>query len=150
MIAKASILNSFALSTSCSTLHAYIYLTEVPEGYQRISFFDLQPEAGTAFPIPQSAVALNGARVFIKGYVYPGDQRQGLKQFVLVPDMGTCCFGGQPKLTDMVEVTLKDPNRIDFSYRKRKLGGILHVDQRLKPVSGLQGVYYQLEADYLN
>lgn len=141
---------SAVLLLGCSTLHIYVFLTEVPDGYQRISFFDLQPEPGAVAPVPESAVALNGKQIFIKGYVYPGDQRRGLKQFVFVPDMGTCCFGGQPKLTDMIEVTLKDPNRVDFSYRKRRLGGILRVDPQLKPISGLQGVYYQLEADYLN
>ena len=141
---------SSVLLIGCSTLHIYIFLTEVPDGYQRISFFDLQPEPGALDPVPESAVALNGKQIFIKGYVYPGDQRRALKQFVFVPDMGTCCFGGQPKLTDMIEVTLKDPNRVDFSYRKRRLGGILRVDPQLKPISGLQGVYYQLEADYLN
>ena len=64
--------------------------------------------------------------------------------------MGTCCFGGNPALTDMIEVTLQPPKHIDFSWRKRKLGGILHVDTKLKPVSGLNGVYYRLDAEYLD
>jgi hypothetical protein len=63
--------------------------------------------------------------------------------------MGTCCFGGQPKLTDMIQVTLADPLRIKYSYQRRKLAGVLKVDRRLKPISGLKGVYYQLEADYV-
>jgi hypothetical protein len=33
--------------------------------------------------------------------------------------------------------------------RKRKFAGTLRVDPRLKPVSGVNGVYYQLQADYL-
>ena len=95
------------------------------------------------------AIELDGDRVFVKGYVFPGGQKENLKQFVLVPDMGTCCFGGEPKLTDMIEVTLQEPLRVDFSYRKRKLGGTLKVDSKLKPVSGVNGVYYQLDVDYL-
>ena len=63
--------------------------------------------------------------------------------------MKTCCFGGQPKLTDMIEVTLRDPRRVNFSYARRRLAGILKVDPRLKPISGLQGVYYQLDADHV-
>jgi len=87
--------------------------------------------------------------VFIKGYVYPDGQQYNIKRFILIPDMGTCCFGGQPKLTDMVEVTLRDPLRTVFERRKRRLAGTLSVDLRLKPVSGLGGVYYRLDAEYV-
>ena len=131
-------------------LHSISYATEVPDGYYRISFADLQPSPGRAdLPIPPDAAQLNGKRVFVKGYLYPDGQQDNIKRFVLVPDMGTCCFGGQPKLTDMIEVTLRDPLRTEFARKKRKLGGILKVDMALKPVSGLGGVYYQLTADYL-
>jgi hypothetical protein len=63
--------------------------------------------------------------------------------------MGTCCFGGQPALTDMIEVTLREPKRIRFSYKRRSLGGVLKVDPTLKEISGLTGVYFQLDADYV-
>ena len=62
--------------------------------------------------------------------------------------MGTCCFGGQPKLTDMIEVTLDEPLRIEYSMRKRKLAGIFKVDTQLKAIDGLGGVYYQLQANH--
>ena len=58
---------------------------------------------------------LNGKKIFMKGYVYPDGQRTNIKRFVLVADLGTCCFGGQPKLTHMVEVTLRDPYRVEYS-----------------------------------
>jgi hypothetical protein len=48
-----------------------------------------------------------------------------------------------------LEVTLKDPLYITYNQRMRRLGGVLKVDERKKPVSGLDGVYYQLDADYL-
>ncbi len=132
------------------TLHAYIYATEVPEGCVRISFADLQPDPKRPQePLPRRAFELDGKRVFIKGYVYPDGQQYNIKRFVLIPDMGTCCFGGQPALTDMIEVTLRDPLRVEFARRKRKFAGILKVDGRLKPVSGLGGVAYQLDAEYV-
>lgn len=132
------------------TAHSISYATEVPDGYVRISFADLQPhDSRRRSPVPEEAVQLNGKRVFVKGYLYPDGQQTNIKRFVLIPDLGTCCFGGQPKLTDMIEVTLEDPLRTEFARRKRKLGGILKVEEKLKPVSGLEGVYYQLTADYL-
>jgi hypothetical protein len=133
-----------------TTIAATVYATEVPEGYKRISFLDLQPDPRRPdLPISPKALELDGQRIFVKGYIYPSDRASQLKRFVLVPDMGTCCFGGQPALTDMIEVTLKDPLRARFSYQRRKLGGVLSVDKSLKEVSGLTGVYYQLDADYL-
>jgi hypothetical protein len=150
VMAWIGILFSAAGLVAGSGLHAVVYATEVPEGHVRISFNDLQPSpAAPQSPVPPKAIDLNGKRVFVKGYLYPDGQQWGIKRFVLVPDMGTCCFGGQPKLTDMIEVTLRDPLRVEFARRKRKLAGILTVDTRLKPVSGLTGVYYQLDADYV-
>ena len=139
-----------ALFVGGVTAHSITYATEVPEGYVRISFVELQPhDPRSPSPVPREALELDGKRVFVKGYLYPDGQQDNIKRFVLVPDMGTCCFGGQPKLTDMIEVTLQDPLRTEFARRKRRLGGILKVDTALKPVTGLGGVYYQMTADYL-
>lgn len=146
-IARTALALNTILFFGVITLNSYIYLTEVPDGYQRISFQDLQPAKGSRRPVPQSAIDLNGKKVFIKGYTYPGEKRINLKTFVLVPDMQTCCFGGQPKLTDMIEVTLNDPLRAEYSWNYRKLTGTLVVDEKIKPVTGLGGVYYRLKAD---
>jgi hypothetical protein len=149
-LAIAGIVGNLLLLLGSSTLHAAIYVTEVPEGAMRISFADLQPsKRAPELPVPPEALDLDGKRIFVKGYVYPDGQQYNIRRFILVPDMGTCCFGGQPKLTDMIEVTLRDPHRTVYSRTKRKLAGVLRVDSNLKPVSGLNGVYYQLDADYV-
>lgn len=150
-LAWSGLLMSLSAFVVGATWSSYRYATEVPEGYLRISYEPLQPDpAHPEMPIPPSALELNGQRVFVKGYVHPGvDRRRGIRQFILVPDMKTCCFGGQPALTDMIEVTLRDPLRVDFSYTRRKLGGILKVSPRKKSVAGLDGVFYELDADYV-
>jgi hypothetical protein len=130
--------------------HSYVYATEVPDGYLRISFAELQPDKDDfRMPVPPHALELNGKKIFVKGYLYPDGQQYNIKRFVLVPDLGTCCFGGQPKLTDMIEVTLEEPLQTAYDMRKRKLAGELKVDTSLKPVSGVNGVYYQLKAKHL-
>ncbi|MCA9262325.1 MAG: DUF4190 domain-containing protein [Planctomycetales bacterium] len=127
-----------------------VYATEVPEGYERIGFYQLQPDPDHPnLPVSPMSLEMDGKKVFIKGYIYPADKRMGLQHFVLIPDLGTCCFGGNPKLTDMVEVTLKPPHTVDYSLRLQRLGGTLKVDKQLKAVNGMEGVYYQLEADYV-
>ncbi len=141
---------SATLLLASASLTTFTYLTEVPEGYTRISWLELQPhEERPELPVSPKALELDGRKVFVKGYIYPDNTAGQVKRFVLVPDMGTCCFGGQPKLTDMIEVTLQGDRRVSYSYRKQRLGGTLKVDTRKKPVSGLDGVYYQLDADYL-
>ncbi len=124
----------------------WIYLTEVPEGYMRISYSQLQPDPLHPDQIPpQSALALDGKKVFIKGYVYPTYRTE---EFILCRDNGDCCFGGQPKLTDMIYVKLKEPLRLEqpISPRLRKLAGTFRVRVAQHEDRGM--VIYHLEADH--
>jgi len=131
--------------------HAYIYATEVPPGYDRIAFSTLISPKGLPDLPPSEALALDGQQVFVKGYIHPTSMDSPrAKKFVLVPDLGTCCFGGQPPLTHMIEVTLSGDNFATKSMRKQKLAGTLHVNRTLKPIDGLEGVYYTLKADYIH
>ena len=140
-------------------LHTYEYMTEVPDGFGRVAFFQLQPPTTQSRePIPEFAFELvkdkGNAPIFIKGYVHPGVSTFGeVNSFVLVPDMKTCCFGGQPKLTDMIEVTLEDPLRVKYSVKKRKLWGDFSLTDMqhvavgtLKDGKQMQGGYYKLHA----
>lgn len=128
--------------------HVLVYSTEVPEGYQRLSFDVLKADARMPDYPPPEAQEMDGKQVFIKGYIYPGQQRLELKKFVLVPDLGTCCFGGSPQQTHMIEVILERGKTLDYSMTKRGLAGVLKVNPSLQPVQGRPGVYYQLIADY--
>ena len=149
-IARIGLFLSATLLVSSLVWKAYDYATEVPDDYTRVSWNELQPDpAKPALPVSPKSLELHETQVFIKGYVYPDDTQSQLNSFVLVPDRGTCCFGGQPPLTHMIEVRLKEPLTVQYSMLQRKLGGVLKVDTRTKPVSGLGGVYYQLEADYV-
>lgn len=125
----------------------YIYATEVPEGYVRVSYQQLQSEEKGDL-VPQSAMDLDGERVFIKGYVYPGAQKTGITQFVLCRDNGDCCFGGEPKLTDMIQVNLVEPLSMDYTTNLRRLAGTFHV-KKTEASDQRGSVLYQLEADYL-
>jgi hypothetical protein len=131
--------------------HSYVYATEVPPDHERINYDMLQPDASTPNQIvPAGAQKLDGKKIFIKGYVYQPNagQMTGLKEFVLVRDKGQCCFGGAPKLTDMILVKLKGKLTAEFNMRVIKLAGTFHVS----PAGGMHGlgpVVYQLDADYI-
>jgi hypothetical protein len=130
--------------------HGYVYATEVPEGYRRVSFDSLMTGKGEPEQPTAKAIELDGQQVFIKGYIHPSSMDSMMsKRFVIVPDLGTCCFGGQPPLTHMIEVTLSGEQYARKSYRKQRLAGTLYVNRQLKPVEDLTGVYYTLRADIL-
>ncbi len=147
--ARLGIILSVCLLVVSPIRHIYIYNTEVPEGYERIQFAWLKSPAGAPdLPTPE-AVALNGKKVFLKGYIHPTSvASNAAKTFVLVPDISTCCFGGQPPLTHMIEVKLVNDKYAGKSLRCFSLAGILEVHPYLKPVEGLEGVFYQLEAEH--
>ena len=149
-VAKAGVaLSLFFLIAGVSWL-SYSYAAELPPGYERIDYSMLQPDPTVSDePIPPTAMALEGKRIFIKGYVYPGKETEGIKTFLLVRDQGECCFGGDPKITDRIQVTLRDPLRLRFSPRLHKVAGTFRVRHASKAVNGPGGIYYQLDADYL-
>lgn len=132
------------------TWHIYDYMTEVPDGYQRVDFSQFLSDPGKPDVPTQFAIDHNGQQIFIKGYIHPTsmDSLQA-KRFVLVPDLGTCCFGGQPPITHMIEVSLTGEQYATRSYRRQRLAGTLKVNPGLKPIEGLTGVFYQLKADVL-
>lgn len=150
-VALAGAVASALFFTAGVAFHVVDYLTEVPEGYEgnRVSFYELQPNPyNKQEVIPQRAIDLNGKKMFVKGYIHPAVQGRGkVKHFVLVPDMGTCCFGGQPKMTDMIEVHLKAEQGVKWSPSLRKVAGVFHIAQPRK-IDELANVCYHLDAEY--
>jgi hypothetical protein len=143
-IAFSAIVVALLAMLSGWSLMAYEYATEVPEGFLRIQYSDLKidPETGE---LPESLLALDGQRVFIKGYMYPGTKTHGIEQFVLCRDNGDCCFGGQPPLTDMIQVTLQDTQRINYNIWQQKVWGTFRIAQGRALHDDLGTVLYHLD-----
>lgn len=132
--------------------HAYIYATEVPEGFQRVHFKELQQPAGAPDLPTSRAMELDGEDIFVKGYIHPASGNGQLQRFVLIPDLGTCCFGGQPRSSDMVEVTLVGGETVSYAMTQKKLAGKFIVDPRGGSGGGFDmdnPVYYRLRAEYV-
>lgn len=126
-----------------------IYYTEVPDGFDRISYAQLQPEEGAQEGIPASAKELDGKSVFIKGFIYPGPRKEAIKTFVLCRDNGTCCFGGpKPKMSDMIQVTMISKWRVNYSPRMFKLAGTFHIHPQ-QGEGDVGTVLYTLDAEYV-
>jgi hypothetical protein len=150
-IALAGLALSAFFFISGTALQAYNYVTEVPEGFERLSFTWLakqepRPVDGLMQIAPE-AQAWDGQPVYVKGYMYPTRQTTGITSFTLCKDTGQCCFGGQPKLTDMMIVDFGD--RLKVNHREQQLVGVAGV-LRVKPVvqAGQVVALYTLEGSY--
>ena len=127
-----------------------VYVNELPPGHIRVSYSELQPRKGDPpNSIPPEAMALDGKKVLIKGYVYPGNRKEGITQFLLVRDQGDCCFGGNPKITDRIQVTLSDPKGCSFNTRLFKVAGTLRMQPSDKAVDADGWVFYHLDGAQL-
>ena len=93
------------------------FKTEGPDKALRVSYddFDLlkilnmEPVTPNAAELmPDWLKSLNGKRVRVRGFMYPPFQETGLRGFVLARDNQICCFGRNPKIYDLVEVTMRD------------------------------------------
>lgn len=142
-----------ALLLSCGVgMHTYTYLTEVPEGYTRVKFHELQQDdlANKIQRPTEKAVEVHNQDIFLKGYIHPSSGSGLLKHFILVPDLGTCCFGGQPDSSDMVEVTLSAGQSTEANLRKKKLAGKFRVNQAPQSLTDFDNaVFYRLRADQI-
>jgi hypothetical protein len=137
-----------------SSVHAYIYATEVPEGYERLDFRWLAQqkpiEEDGRLRIADEAKAMDGQKIFVKGYMYPENQQKGLSRFVLCKDTGQCCFGGDPAITDMIAVEFVNDTRADFrnlqlvsvagTFRAKKIVG---KGGKLAAIYSIEGEYFK-------
>ena len=130
----------------------YAYQTEVPPGYQRVSFVDDISEKGFVEENQQLQVhpdvkALEGEKVFLKGYIYPTGQDKGLRAFLLLKDNGQCCFGGQPELTDRLGVKMMEGKEIDYYSGKVSVAGTFRLNDRFTGQGKLEPIFI-LEAEH--
>ncbi len=134
----------------------YVYLTEVPEGYMRISFNTMKPdeiqERG-GVKVPPEITALDGKKVFIKGYIRPDSitVSRGIDRFLLVRDNNQCCFGdiSTIKYYDQIDVDMVGSRRVDYDQGVFRIGGVLHVHPE-NLAHGPTKPVFSLEADHAN
>lgn len=142
----------FFVSGSC--LHAYTFATEVPEGCQRVNFYRDISSKGFITKNGQNTIhpeimALVDEDIFIKGYVYPTRQTEGISNFILVKDSDQCCFGGQPDLKDMILVKMQDGMTIDYRPGLVAIAGGFQLRPNvgpgaLEPLFQLNGTYFDV------
>ena len=149
-LAMIGIIANGLLLLGGSAHHAYAYATEVPEGYERVGFYEFQqPDSLPDLPTAR-AMEVDGKDIFLKGYIHPSSGSGLLRKFILVPDLGTCCLGGQPKSTDMIEVTLGKGQTVRAGLMKLKLAGKFAVNPYNHRAADFDNqIYYQMKVDQI-
>jgi hypothetical protein len=155
-LALAGFVLSLAFLTIGLGYGGFVYATEVPDGYARISFDRMKPteyQERSGVAVPPEIAELDGKRVFIKGYIRPDSVAvpRGIDRFLLVRDNNTCCFGDLSKIKyhDQIDVKMDGPLRVDFSQSTIRIGGVLKI--RPENVAlGPGAPVFSLKADYVN
>jgi hypothetical protein len=153
-MARIGLALSLVLLVGGVSYGGYVYATEVPNGYSRISFSTMKPdelqERGGVL-VPPDVSSLEGKSVFIKGYIRPDSITvpHGIDQFLLVRDNNQCCFGDMSKIKyyDQVLVKMTGDHRLDFSRGVFNIGGKLHIEPQYA-MPGSPKTVYSLTADY--
>jgi hypothetical protein len=119
---------------------------EVPPGYTRVSYDDLQPDPSKPTElIPQTAVDLQDGKIFVQGYMQSRRQMTGIKEFILCPASGDCPFCNQsPKRTEMIRVILMGDKEATYNKHLISVAGRFRID-----LNDPSGVPYAIEADYM-
>ncbi|MBL4883186.1 MAG: hypothetical protein JKY95_01450 [Planctomycetaceae bacterium] len=136
---------SFTFATLGTVSQVHAFNTEVPDGYRRVSFARDISSKGFVFENGQYALhpdvaAMIDQKIFFKGYMYPQRQTKGLRQFLLLKDTGECCFGGQPKATDMILVKVENEKGTNYRTGRVAVAGTLRLTKDKTP-EGLQPIY---------
>jgi len=115
----------------------HMYQTEVPDGYERVSFLKDISQRGFVFEngmnrVPDEVQALDGQKVFIKGYIYQTGKIRGLDSFLLVKDNQDCCFGASPAIQDRIGVLMQDGKSIDYCAGKVAVAGTFKINPEFR------------------
>lgn len=145
-VAVGGMVLSLAFFAGGIGFQVYAYQTEVPDGYERISFIkDISAkgfveEEGVSRPHPD-VEALDGKKVFLKGYIYQTGRTKDLGAFLMVKDNQDCCFGANPALTDRVGVVMQDGKTIDYRAGKVAIAGTFRLNTEFDPAIDMDVVY---------
>ena len=84
---------------------------------------------------PQRLKALVGQRIQLKGYVVQPLRGDVVTDFRLVGDLLTCCFGGKPIITGVVECDLEEGKYFPYRIAAHRISGEFYM----KPVRNKKG-----------
>ncbi len=101
--------------------------------------FDIQPDQDFRRDmLTPSIEELDGKSVIIRGFIFDGSifSRRGIKQFVLVRDNQSCCFGPGAKIYHNIMVEMQPNKSTDFTIRPVQVEGRFSIRPWVNPGDG--------------
>ncbi|MFN0199817.1 MAG: DUF3299 domain-containing protein [Planctomycetaceae bacterium] len=151
---------SFVFLFSGMVKQVHSFATEVPEGFIKLNFtHDISKKPfvykDEGFAIAPEVQQYDDKPIFVKGYMYPTKQKEGITKFILVRDSGTCCFGGQPPVTDMILVEMEKGKAVKYRVGLIAVAGTFQTKSPaeggdLKPVYELNATYCEVSRSAFN
>ena len=119
------------------------FRTGTPENSLRVSYDDIDPEKifdikeiakDTPKYFPDWLRGLDGKRIRLRGFMIPAFQESGLTHFTLARDTSACCFGPNPKVCYLIEVSMRDGQTTDYIVdRPFDVVGVFHIGDVVSP-----------------
>ena len=94
--------------------------------FEDISAWDLDPKD---IQVPASITALHGRTVDLVGYMLPRGSIDAVKEFSLVRDIGSCCFGQSPLPQHIVECTFEEGKHVAYVPGPVRVRGVFRVEE---------------------
>ncbi|SFI00501.1 hypothetical protein [Planctomicrobium piriforme] len=153
-VAISGMFLAFVFFTGGIGFQVYAYQTEVPPGYQRVSFSQDISDKGMRYEdgkvsAPPEVAELDGKKVFLKGYIYQTGQLENLGAFLFVKDNADCCFGGKPKLWDRLGVVMQEGKTINYRAGKVAVAGTFRLNPKFQGDNELEPIYI-IEGDHFS
>lgn len=95
--------------------------------------------------MPAPVRKLDGEKVLMTGFMLPIDEVEGIKEFLLVQSLWSCCYGQPPDINGIVRVVMKGKSRVDYQFDPVKIVGDFKVEAAFEDGYCLD--VFQLHAD---
>ena len=143
--ALTGIVFSLVLGVGAAGWGIWNYYFHIPYGYTAVNFLELRPDPKTN-RLPDHILELGkeNRKVYIRGYMYPGRQLTGIKNFMLVRTVEHCKFcSPEQNPFDMISVHCTSDLKVPFRTRAIHIGGELYVNEDFR----YGELPYHIEAD---
>jgi hypothetical protein len=136
VFAMAGIIVSLVFGVLAGVWGVWQYYYSVPVGYTVVDFLEFRPDAdkykGNKFNINPRILELAAEhrKVYIRGYMMPGNQLAGIQDFMMVRSKAHCKFCTPEKNPfDMITVHCRGNLRATFRMNAAHVGGELYFNE---------------------
>ncbi|MDR1923746.1 MAG: hypothetical protein LBQ66_05160 [Planctomycetaceae bacterium] len=133
--AVAGVVVSLVLGVVAGGIGLWQYYYSAPSGYEVLDFLDLRPDADKYKTSPHNInpaileLAKDHRKVYVRGFMFPGNQMAGIQDFMMVRLVAHCKFCAPEKNPfDMISVHCSGDLRATYRMNAVHVGGELYFN----------------------